>query len=947
MTTGKKLAGLLLLTTALSMPGIALAQGTQGSTGAASGSPTAADDDAGDLLQDVEGLPGEAEGEYEDPDISVPGGSIIVTGRVNRNPERSSTQVVNVLSSEQIARTGEGDIAGALSRVTGLSVVGNGLVYVRGLGDRYSLALLNGLPLPSPEPLSRVVPLDIFPTNVVASSLVQKTYSPNFPGEFGGGVINLTTRAVPDETFVKISGGISGDTETTFQNGYAYYGSEMDWTGFDSGARDIPPAVQSFLDDSFNNGTQIELLDQEQVEGVARFLTPPLFSTLQILGDIRPNFSAGLTAGTALDVGSDGRLGIVATSSLSNSWRNRVISRQEAGPNSPDISDDESDFVTDNNILFNALVGLGLEVGDHTFRFTNLFIRDTVKQASLASFTRPAEFPSFDFLEQNTSWFERQLIDSQLVAELEFDRLSVDLRGGFARTDREAPFNLTYVYGRDSDPPDTIFGDLLSEYAVDLGQQVGSGFQETGVEVVFSDLYEELWYGGIDLSYELADTFTVTTGYAYSDTDRFSERRGFTFDVDIDPNFLRDPDLVFGGNGNPNAITSLQQILFAAGLRTPANLLNATTYNLFDVGLIDQNLQDPAFEAELTIHAGYVQGQLLALDDTLTVQGGVRYEDADQSTTPLGAANPSVGQTILKSDDYWLPALTVTWEPIEDLQIRANGSRTLARPQFRELVQQRYFDPETNRQYAGNPFLTDSELTNAELRLEYYLGGQSSVSVAGFYKDISDPIEVYITPEVGSDFINYANAPGATLYGAEVDLQYSFDLFNLGGFFESKELIFLANYTYTNSEISVGPEDTIAIANSDGTVNNTELATNYFTDGDPLVGQSDHLVNLQVGIEDLDRLQQLTVLVSYASDRVTLRGSNGLSDVVQEPGVNLDLVFRQGFELAGTDLELKLEARNLLGTDHKETQTNNTGLVLQNNSYDVGQSFAASLSVEF
>jgi TonB-dependent receptor len=925
MTTGKRLAGLLLLTTALSMPGIAFAQDVQ-------------EDEAPTVPEDEQ---------YDEPEVSIPGGSIIVTGRINRDPERSSTQVVNVLSSEQIARTGEGDIAGALSRVTGLSVVGNGLVYVRGLGDRYSLALLNGLPLPSPEPLSRVVPLDIFPTNVVASSLVQKTYSPNFPGEFGGGVINLTTRAVPDESFLKISGGISGDTETTFQNGYAYYGSEMDWTGFDSGIRDIPPNVQAFLDDSFANGTQIELLPQSEVEDIARFLTPPRFATLQILGDVRANFSTGITAGTAFDVGDDGRLGIIATGSISNSWRNRVISRQDAGPNSAELSTNESEFNTDNRILVNAMVGLGLELGDHTFRLTNLFIRDTVKQASLNSYTRPLEFPTFDFLEQNTAWFERQLIDSQLVAELEFDRLSVDLRAGFARTDREAPFNMTYVYGRDLGGTNAVFGDLVGEYSVDLGQQVGSGFQETGVDVVFSDLNEELWFAGLDLSYEVSDFFSLTTGYAYSDTDRFSTRRAFTFDVDVDPGFLNDPDLVFGGNGNPNAITSLQQILFAAGLRSPANLLNAATYNLFDVGLIDQNLQDPAFTAELTIHAGYVQGQLLALDDTLTVQGGVRYETADQSTTPLGAANPSNGQTILKSDDYWLPALTVTWQAMDDLQLRANASRTIARPQFRELVQQRYFDPETNRQYSGNPFLTDSELTNAELRLEYYLGGQSNVSVAGFYKDISNPIEVYITPEVGSNFINYANAPGATLYGAEVEAQYVFDLYDWGGFFETKELVLLANYTYTQSEISVADTDLIAIANSDGTVNDSELAINYFSDGDPLVGQSDHIVNFQVGLEDVDRLQQFTVLVTYASDRVTLRGSNGLSDVVEEPGLNLDLVYRQGFDLFGTDVELKLEARNILGTDHKETQTNNAGLVLQNNSYDVGQSFSASLSVEF
>src|SRR5262249_31560320 len=138
-------------------------------------------------------------------------------------------------------------IAGALSRVTGLSVVGSGLVYVRGLGDRYSLALLNGSPLPSPEPLRRVVPLDLFPSGVIASSLVQKSYSVNFPGEFGGGVINLTPKAVPRDPFLTLGFGGTVDTETTGRSGYSYFGAKSDWTGFDNGSRDLPPALQAYF----------------------------------------------------------------------------------------------------------------------------------------------------------------------------------------------------------------------------------------------------------------------------------------------------------------------------------------------------------------------------------------------------------------------------------------------------------------------------------------------------------------------------------------------------------------------------------------------------------------------------------------------------------------------------------------------------------------------------
>jgi TonB-dependent receptor len=617
-----------------------------------------------------------------------------------------------------------------------------------------------------------------------------------------------------------------------------------------------------------------------------------------------------------------------------------VISRQDAGPNSPTLARDESEFNTDNRMLVNGLLSLGYEFGEHTVRLTNLFIRDTVKQSSLNSFKDLQEFPDFDFLEQNTAWYERQLIDSQAVAEFEFGPLSLDLRGGFARTDREAPFNLTYTYGRTANPPANA--PWRGEYLVDLSRGIGGGFQETGVEVVFSNLYEELWYGGIDLGYELTPDLSATIGYAYTDTDRYSERRGFEFDANIDPDFYVTDPATQGPGFPPNGLNSLQQILEIVGRRSPWLLLNSATYNMFDVNVIDQNAADPAFEAELTIHAGYAQAQWLPTE-TLTIQGGVRYEDADQSTTPVGALNKAT--PVAKTDDYWLPGVTLTWQPIDDLQLRASGSRTIARPQFRELVRQRYFDPETNRQYSGNPFLTDSELLNFEARAEYYLGGGSNFSLAGFYKEIEDPIEVYVGLVTGDRFISYANAPKATLYGAEADLSYVYDLFDVGGWFETKQIMLQGNYTYTKSELSVVESDSVVVTQGENVI--TAPALTYFRDGAPLVGQSDHLVNLQVGLEDADTLQQFTVLFSYASERVSLRGSNNLPDVIEEPGMRVDIVVRQGLDLFGTEAELKLEARNLFGRGHEEYQVNSTGLRIENNTYDVGQSFGASLSVTF
>jgi outer membrane receptor protein involved in Fe transport len=873
----RPLAVLLSLSTALAWPTLAVAQDQD----AAPDAPTTADE--------IEPA----------ADVSIPGGdTIIVTGRISRDPERASTQVVSVLSSEQIARTGEGDIAGALGRVTGLSVQGAGYVYVRGLGDRYSLALLNGLPLPSPQPLSRVVPLDIFPTNIVASSLVQKTYSANFPGEFGGGVINLTTRAIPDESFLTVSGGLSGDTETTFQNGLGYYGSDFDWFGFDDGTRDIPDALQTF----FDSGLRLTDTAVNQ-QTIAKQLGDPNLILLQKLGEVPANFSAGITGGTATDVFDDGRLGVVATVSLNNKWRTRNIRSQSVLADFT-LNSDFVDTVTDNRILLNGLVGVGLEVGDHVIRWTNLFIRDSVKLASLSQGT---DFNDDDDIQrQQTSWQERQLMNSQLVAELEFGDLGVDLRGGYARTEREAPYEYTFTYVRENSTSE--FGD---DFINVLDRQTGDA------SVVFSNLKEDLWYGGIDISYPLADWLSGTVGYSYTDTARYSERREFLFNAD---------------NSFPDGV----------GMLRPDLLLGDAIIDFYRIGLIESTESDPAFNAGLTVHGGYAKAQVEPLDG-VSLDIGMRYEDGEQFVEPAQVfTDPSnSGASTYIAEDYWLPGATLTWEVMPELQLRANASRTVARPQFRELIFQTYYDPETNRQYNGNPYLVDSELTNFELRGEYYVSRGSRFSLAGFYKSIDNPIEAFSSFSDNEQLTRFANAPSATLYGGEFDAQYTFDLADMGGFFATKELVLFANYTWTQSEISVSADDVTRVYPSADAP-----ATNFFRDGVPLTGQSDHLANFQLSLEDTERLQQFTVLLNYASERVTSRGTAGLPDIVENPGLTLDLVFRQGFTFRGSDVELKMEARNITGRDNFEYQSNGTDRI-EINSYDVGTSFSASLSFTF
>ena len=924
MSTGKRVSALLLLSTAIVWPVAAAAQ----STGAEGPPPTETEVPDQQQAEDIDRtIPGEIVPDsdvgvaetVEEPDISLPGGSIIVTGRRQRDPVRSSSQVVTVLDTESIARTGEGDIAGALTRVTGLSTAGNGLVYVRGLGDRYSLALLNGLPLPSPQPLSRVVPLDIFPTSVVASSLVQKTYSANFPGEFGGGVINLTTRAIPEESFLTVGGSISGDTETTFGPGYTYFGGNYDWTGYADARRDVNarPALREF----FESGARINDPGVD-TQGILDDLGDPNLVLLQRIDELPVNFSAGVTAGTSLDVFSDGRLGVIATGSLSNKWRNRFITSQTAVNEALDLDTDFRDFVTDNRVLVNGLLGFGLEVGDHRLRFTNVYIHDTLKRAALS---RGEDFQNDDTdLVQDTAWFERQLFNTQGVGELRFGDLDVDLRAGYAQTKREAPFEYQFTYTRSNNPNDPL-GELFLNT---LDPQRG------GATVAFSDLKEDLYYGGVDVSYPLFDWLTATVGYAYTDTDRFSTRR--EFDLRASTGF----PAVFGAF-RPDALLgdTLLELGFDRDLQDQAGI------GPFQFSIFETTESDPAFAAALRVHAGYAKAIVVPIPE-VSLDIGVRYETAEQSVVPVEVfevprSTPIDDRQTMLDNDYFLPSATLTYEIAPDLQARLAASKTIARPQFRELIFQTYFDPETNRQFNGNPFLVDSELLNAEARLEYYFDRDSRISVAGFYKEIDRPIEVFSSFSDNEQISSFANAPKAELYGGEIEAQWYHDLIDFGDWFESKRLVAIANYTYTQSSVKVGDEDTAPIVGAP-----TQPASDLFFDGAPLTGQSDHIANVQLGIEDLDRLSQLTVLLNYASERVTARGAGPLPDILQDPGLTLDIVARQGFEVLGKTLEIKLEARNLTGRGNEEYQTNGDRRI-DINTYDVGREFSVSASLTF
>ncbi|MEZ5936604.1 MAG: TonB-dependent receptor [Hyphomonadaceae bacterium] len=838
-----------------------------------------------------------------------PRDTIVVLGEFIPEPLQETSEVAAFLTDADLERQGDSSAAEALTRVTGLSINEGRFVYVRGLGERYSSAILNGSPLPSPEPLQRVVPLDLFPTSILGGVTVQKSYSVEYPAEFGGGVVDLSTIDLPDSPFLEagIKGGVN--TESTLATGYTYDGSNTDVLGFDDGLRKIPYRIH----EAFKSGLRISSgnFTDDELRLMGQSLENSKLRLLQTNTQIPGNGSADISAGTAIDVG-DTRFGFYGTVGYSNDWKIRdgiqQAGRVETSLGQIQVKDDYNYTTTDNNISWNALGGAGIQFGEHEIKWTNLWVHNTTKEAYRRFGVDEGAGSGNEILTERTAWYERELWSSQLAGAFDFGDLDVNVRAGYAQTSREAPYEweVRYVYDPD------FLGSGQGRYIYDGSTNVRN-------QTNFSDLTDEVSSAGIDVSYALPnpgvrDT-VISAGLAQSDNSRKSSIRTVRFQqaTGLDP--LVQQERV--------------DYLFADINISPDGFVLAETTNQF--GSYDAQLETLAAYAKIDMEPiPYVR-------TTIGVRGEKAIEALDLRSPFSNESQPTDPPKL--KEGYWLPAATVTWNFLPDMQVRLGASQTIGRPQFRELAPQAYLDPSSDRIFFGNPNLRDTRFTNVDTRYEYFFDEGQYFTVGAFYKDLSRPVESVVVQQGNTVQQSYVNAPAADIYGAEIEIKKIFDSPFDAGWLSNKSFLVQANYTYSDSEIKAEPGDTVI-----DPAGQTKDATTYLTVGSRLQGQSEHVANLQLGWED--DAEQGTLLVTYVSERSAARGPEGQPDIVQEPGVIMDFVYKRDFELRGHDMTFSFKAGNLLDEDYFEHQTYGGGEVIVN-QYDLGRTFTVGLKASF
>jgi outer membrane receptor protein involved in Fe transport len=695
---------------------------------------------------------------------------VFVTGVFNpegdaASVERYATTITNAIDVEQLERFGDADVASALNRAVGVAVVDRSYATVRGLDGRYISSTLNGLLMPSTDPLRRDVQLDLFPTLMVEGIEIQKSYSPDKLATTTGGAIQIKTKGLPDEQVMELSGSLGVNTEFTGDDILNYASSNDDWLGYDSGLRKLPSGVLGATDD----GQSLTICDPaiDPVRCTAPIDAARLgvkFQDDYNVGEktALPDASVSVAYGDRLSAG-DNEWGFY----LAADYDRSTSDRGEAELTNP-LETEGSYMRSRENTAITGYAAVGYEYG-----VADEILSKTMYLHNTDDTTRVEQ--GQDNLEGNQinqsilEWVEREFISQAFTGhnEFEFDHglHMLDWRASYSRTNRDEPDRRQYTY----------FNGNLST----------SAFERR-----WSDLEEDSIDIGADYSINLdwgdISSTEVKVGFLWSDKDR---------DVD---------QYRFGINLGDNA----DGLDLGIDQNLESDILSYQNFVLDKVRLAAKTADTDSYHSEEEISAYYLTTNT-DFGEYWSVLLGARYEDFDQI---LAYPNDSGADNELQYDD-WYPALNLTWRPTEDIQIRAGYSETASYPGLIERSEAQSFDPDTDDPIFGNPDLQVSTIDNYDIRGEYYFSDTESVSLAVFYKDIVDPVERAIPDASGSAArgITFLNQDEAELLGVELDANV--DLID-----GLEYLLFVSgNVSWIDSEVTLS-DDSIRLegANADG-----------------------------------------------------------------------------------------------------------------------------------
>lgn len=778
---------------------------------------------------------------------------------------KNAANVGDAVSAQEIARTPDRNAAEAAKRVVGATVLDGRFVFVRGLGERYTNALLNGSPLPSPEPDRQAVPLDLFPSLVLSDIAILKTFTPDMPGDFAGGSVSIHTRQPTEDLQVSGTLLLGVNTESTFRDRLSYQGGNLDFLGIDSGRRALPKGFPKYRLVSFTEKTPGgELVTEEETWAAGRMVNSSMTTNRSVAP---PNHGINFVVSGTKELGSLGKLG--ATAALSYSRKFTILDDAELrrfgfdkapGTFRPTL-DSRVESGNDQVSWGGLAVVSWTPSSDHRLTLTGLTSRFSDNEARTFRATDKEGGLVLD--DARLRFLTRGLFFGELSGEHKLKSLGgleVDYRASASLATLDEPHTRETMYSGTPQP------DTPLALAWDPNPNLsGSHF--------FASQYESAFGGSLDVARQMITGsvgLKIKAGAFVQTRKREFSARRFKFDR-LSPPYDLPPDELFSDQN------------IGVG-----------------VGFTEWTFPNDQWTSSMDLYAGYAMADFSPFP-WLRALGGVRVEAWSQSIESFNLFNPEERSASGQDTVDGLPSVALVFKTSRDSNLRASFSRTVARPQLRELSPVQFLDLGGQRVGQGNPALKVSQVTNADLRFEVFPGAADVVAVSAFFKDFQRPIEALLALTGSNDVLTFCNTKSATVLGMEVEVRKGL------GFLSPAlaDLSPLANVTVSSSRVDVG-----ILTNPGDTGPCSVIPEGSQTSAvRPLVGQSPVVVNLGLDYNS-ERLGMSARLVyNVSAPRLRFAGANGLIDTYEQPRHLLDLAIGKKI---GQHVDLKLTAENLL-----------------------------------
>jgi hypothetical protein len=759
--------------------------------------------------------------------------------------QKNNTALSNGLAADFIKRTPDKNTGEVLKRVSGASIQDNRFVIVRGLSDRYNSAMLNGALLPSTEPDKKAFSFDMLPAAMIDNIVINKTATPEYTGEFSGGLVQVNTRDIPSKSVVSVGIGFGYNNQSTFSDFTGNARNRFDWLGFDDGSRNLPDSFPRTAQDYRALGKNAAGLNK-QIE-LTKLFSGDAYVEMVRSADPIKNYV--ITYANTHSFKNGAQLGTLLSVNYRNARLMYNVGRafyEADGKNVFEYNDQQNHFQVTNG----AVLNISYVKKRSKISFKNIFnqlFEDNYYSRIGYNTNRLNDIKFYSsFLNQRT------LFSTQLEGEHQLTKTGIKFKwnGNGGYNWKKQPDLRSALYARrigtseayEIDPDDTRrFYSDLKDFSVGT----------TGQFIV------PMSWGGKDKQ---------TLKFGGSNLTRVRDFRSRIFRYNI-TNF----NSFIASNANKELIAAFRP----SNMGTAGYILEEFTNN-----------QDRYFGASI-LNAAYMMMDNKFND--LRLVWGLRAENFQQLlTSKIQTGERSV---LLTRKWDFLPSANMMYSLNSKQNLRLSASRTVARPEFRELAPFAFFDYETNYGVKGDTSLRRSSVLNYDARYEWYPKSNESITIGAFYKDFTDPIELRLDPASNADSRRYfyQNALNAKTFGLEIEVRKGMDFL----FAAFKNLFFFGNYTYTQSEVKF---------------NDLSAGNKDVTAARPLQGQSPYLIN--AGFQWTSEQFNASLLYNRVGQRLALVGNSEFPNVYERPRNQLD--FQISKKILDKNGELKLNIADMI-----------------------------------